>query len=200
MAGTLTHFTYSLLGSLSLPGTIDQYLDPLSSTWTLLSRNALPLFCAPVPGRMQVDGQSLDPPALHLANCEYCSPRCHAISHDRKPAQQTEHETADRRVILFGHVQPEALVEIGDVRRARNEHQIGSLARLGLGWLVLLVENLADDLLEQILHRHEPRCSAILVQHDGEVLLEAFEVGEHFFHFAGARHDVNRPHDRPHVE
>ena len=62
--------------------------------------------------------------------------------------------------------------------------------------LVVLVENLADDLLEQILHRHEARRAAVLVEHDRHVLLESLEVGEHLFDLARAGHDVHRPHDR----
>ena len=64
----------------------------------------------------------------------------------------------------------------------------------------MLVENLADDLLQQVFHRHDARRAAVLVEHHGHVRLEALEVGQHFLHLARARHHVHRAHHVPHGE
>ena len=75
--------------------------------------------------------------------------------------------------------------------RARHDDEVRALALGMLRRLVVLVENLADDLLEQILHRHETRRAAVLVEHDRHVLLETLEVGEHLFDLARAGDDVD---------
>jgi len=48
---------------------------------------------------------------------------------------------------------------------------------------IVLIEDLADDLLEQVFHRHQAGRAAVLVEHDREMRLEALHVGEHIFHF-----------------
>jgi hypothetical protein len=54
----------------------------------------------------------------------------------------------------------------------------------GAGRVVVLVEDLAHDLLEQVLHGHHARGAAVLVEHDREMLLAPLEVGEHLLHLA----------------
>ena len=44
--------------------------------------------------------------------------------------------------------------------------------------MIVLVENLPDDLLENVLERHDPRRSAVLVDDDRHVLLAALELAE----------------------
>ena len=60
---------------------------------------------------------------------------------------------------------------------------------------VVLVEDRPDDFLQQVLHRDQPRGSAVFVEHDGHVGLEPLHVGEHVLDLPGAGHEVGRPHD-----
>ena len=52
---------------------------------------------------------------------------------------------------------------------------------------IVLVEDRPDDLLEQVLHRDQPRGAAVLVEHHGQVGLEPLHVGQHVLDLAGAR-------------
>ena len=79
---------------------------------------------------------------------------------------------------------------------AGDDDEVWALALGMLRRLVVFVEDLADDLLEKIFHRHESRRAAEFVEHDRHMLLEPLEVGEHFLDLARARHDVHGPHDR----
>ena len=152
----------------------------------------LPRLRPPVAHRVQVHRERLDAPPVHLAHGEHRVARRHAVAHDRQPAERAEDVAADRRVLVVGHLEAEPLVELPDVRRARDQHVGVRIRRRQLLRLVVLVEDLADDLLEQILHRHDARRAAVLVEHHRHVLLEPLEVGEHLLHLARARHHVHR--------
>ena len=66
--------------------------------------------------------------------------------------------------------------------------------RLGLD--VVLVADLADDLLEQILERHQARRAAVLVDDDGHLDLLALELLEQLGHALGLGHEGGRPDER----
>ena len=90
------------------------------------------------------------------------------------------------------------LVQLADVgaprdkslARARVKRRFSILGR------IVLVQDLAHDLLEQIFHSDDAGGAAVLVQHHSHVLLESLEIGEHFLDFARAGNHVHRPHDR----
>ena len=58
---------------------------------------------------------------------------------------------------------------------------------------VVLVADLADDLLEQVLDRHEARGAAVLVDHDRDLHLLALELLEQLRHPLGLGHEGGRP-------
>ena len=66
--------------------------------------------------------------------------------------------------------------------------------RLGLD--VVLVANLADDLLEQVLDRHQAGGAAVLVDDDRALRLLALELLQQLRHALGLRHDDRRPQQR----
>src|SRR6185503_3741389 len=86
--------------------------------------------------RVQIDGERLDAATFHLPHREDRSPGGDSIPDNRQPAQRAEDIPADRGIVVRRHVEPEPLVELVDVRRARHDHEIRSLA---LGMLERLV-------------------------------------------------------------
>ena len=66
--------------------------------------------------------------------------------------------------------------------------------RLGLD--VVLVADLADDLLEQILERHQAGSPAVLVHHDRHLHLLPLELLEELGDALGLRHEGGRAHQR----
>src|SRR5438477_11661129 len=127
---------------------------------------------------MQVDGQSLDPAAVHLAHGKDCSSGDHPIADDRKPPKHTKDVATDRSVVFVRNGEPKVLVELTDVRAARNESL--SRARMQRSFRVLrrvvLVEYLADDLLEQVFHCYHAGSSPVFIEHYCHVLLQPLEV------------------------
>jgi hypothetical protein len=61
----------------------------------------------------------------------------------------------------------------------------------------VLVEDRPDDLLEQILHRHESRGAAVLVEDHGQMHLEPLHVRQDVLHFPRSGDEERRAHDRP---
>ena len=63
--------------------------------------------------------------------------------------------------------------------------------------LVVLVLDLADDLLEEVLDRHQARRAAVLVEHDRDVDLAPLELVEQVVDRHRLRHEHRRPQQRP---
>ncbi len=61
---------------------------------------------------------------------------------------------------------------------------------------VVLVLDLADDLLEEVFHRHEPGDAAVLVDDDGHLLLGLLELLEQVGHLHRFRYEEDRPDER----
>ena len=79
--------------------------------------------------------------------------------------------------------------------RAEHERAVAFVDdRLGLD--VVLVADLADDLLEQILEVTRPGGAAVLVDDDGHLHLLALEFLQQLRHALGLRHERGRPHER----
>src|SRR5207302_5204147 len=88
-----------------------------------------------------------------------------------------------------------------DVDLAVEEEAASAFVDNRFGLDVVLVADLADDLLEQILDRHEPRGPAVFVDHDRALRLLALELLQQLGDALGFRHDDRRAHQRrdPHV-
>jgi hypothetical protein len=88
----------------------------------------------------------------------------------RQPSEGAEHISTDRGVVVIGHGELILIVQLADIRAAWNDHLARSRGTCFWLGLIVLVENLADDLLQEVLHRHDARCAAVLVEHDRHVL------------------------------
>jgi hypothetical protein len=58
---------------------------------------------------------------------------------------------------------------------------------------VVLVADLADDLLDQILQRHQPGRPAVFIDDDGHVDPARLQVGQQIIGFFRLRHEQRRP-------
>ena len=105
----------------------------------------------------------------------------HLVSCARQPAEELDDERADRLAELgVRHLHADraqllhrrAPVDLPGVLGARD---LDDLLRL----LVELVADLADDLLEQVLHRHDAARAAVLVDDDRDGHLLALHLAHH---------------------
>ena len=108
-------------------------------------------------------------------------------------AELVQHEAADRVVLLvLGQAELEALVDLVDRHDAGDERgAVGSPADLGR-LDVVLVGDLADQLLEQVLEGDEAGRAAVLVDDDGEVHLLLAHLPQQLGHPLGLGHEPRR--------
>ena len=88
----------------------------------------------------------------------------------RQPTELTQHNAADGVVFVLAEFSAEVLVELVH-RRHRLHHEFIALARLDQVVVVkiVLVADLAHDLLQHILDRHQARHLAVFIHHDRHV-------------------------------
>ena len=77
---------------------------------------------------------------------------------------------------------------------ALNTHDAVSLFDNRLGLDVVLVADLADDLLDQILEADKTCGAAVLVDDDGQLYLLSLKLLQELRHALGLRHEGRRPH------
>src|SRR5205823_14785916 len=121
----------------------------------------------------------------------------HAIADDGQPSERAEYETTNRRIVLVGHTQTKPLVQFADVRRAGDDDNVRAFTLRRFRRLVVLVEDLTNDLLAQIFHRHHARRTAVFIENDRHVLFQTLEIGEDLFDFPRAGLHVDGLDDGP---
>ena len=84
------------------------------------------------------------------------------------------------------------IVQLVDADLAAEDEHAVALVLDGLGLDVVLVANLADDLLEQVLDRDQARGAAVFVDDDGRLHLLALELLQQVGHPLGLGHEVRR--------
>ncbi|MEO6331799.1 MAG: hypothetical protein ABIV11_06130, partial [Gemmatimonadaceae bacterium] len=112
---------------------------------------------------MEIHGQGLYPATIHLPHGKDRAARSDTVAGRGKSAERSENVASDRGIVLVGYFESEALVQIADVRAARYQRLPAARFDRLFRWVIVLVEDLANDLLEQILHRDDARGSAELV-------------------------------------
>ena len=111
----------------------------------------------------------------------------------RQPAEVVGDEPADGDEIVLGELQVEELLHLLDLDAAGNRVVAGRvLDDLGLLGVVLVLD-LAHDLLDHVLHGHEPGDAAVLVDDDGHLLLGLLELLEQVGHLHGLGDEDDRP-------
>src|SRR4051812_48858884 len=135
---------------------------------------ALPIALLDLRGRRGMQPQAPHPAAIHLHHLEGVGADRHAIARARQPPELTEDVAADGGVIRIVEGGVVLGVELGDRHRPVEARGAVGGARPVLP--IVLVEDGADDLFEQILHRDQAGGTAVLVEHHGEMGLESLHV------------------------
>ena len=125
---------------------------------------------------------------------------CEPVELERLPdgrhaADAGQHVAADglEALGLDRHVQP--IAHLVDAGLGAEHPRSVALVHDRLGLDVVLVADLADDLLEQVLERHQPGRPAVLVDHDRHLHLAALEFLQELGHALGLGHEHRRTHE-----
>ena len=122
---------------------------------------------------------------------------------DRRHAAEVRQQVAADRLEPFPlDLDAEPLRHLVDVHLAVEHEPAAAFVDDRLGLDVVLVANLADDLLEQVLDRHEAGGAAVLVDDDGDLRLLPLELLQQLGHALALRDDHRRAQqrgDRPRV-
>ena len=104
-------------------------------------------------------------------------------------AETVEHQACERLVFAFWHLEAGCVFDLVVVQRGGHH---GRTLRLDAGHergrLVVLVVDLADDLLEDILERDDACRAAMLVDDHGELVAPLAQIDEELIEFARLRH------------
>ena len=140
----------------------------------------------------------LHPPPLHRHDLEGPRPDDDAVPDPRQPPELAEEKSAERRIVPVVEFHPPGRVEFRQGHRPVEQRGLPGRRRRRVGPVaVMLVEDRPDDLLQQVLHRHQPRRAPVLVEHHREVDLEPLHVGQHVLDFPGAGHEERLAPDAP---
>ena len=127
------------------------------------------------------DPDAADAPALQLLGDEEMAVHLDRLTFGRDVAADGEHEAADGVPVPGGQLGTEDLVHLVHGHLARDP-ELAAAERHDQGLVdVELVDDLADELLDQVLEGHDAGGAAVLVDDDGEVEL----AGLHLAHEGG---------------
>ncbi|GMA20065.1 hypothetical protein GCM10025862_20860 [Arsenicicoccus piscis] len=113
---------------------------------------------------------------------------------DRDPPESLGEQTAHGVDVLLVQVEVELVGEVVDVQGGRDPVAVLPQLLDALGLLVVLVVDLADDLLDDVLHRDQARGAAVLVHDDREVGLVLLHLAQQVVDRLAVRHEVDRAH------
>ena len=145
-------------------------------------------------GSSRRTGEAADPPARHLVHRELVAVDRDPLALPRHPAELRQHQAAHGAHVLAAELVAQPALELGERHAAL--HPPAGLVELQhrrdlVG--VVLVVDLADDLLEDVLEGDDPRGAAELVHHHGEVAGSALEVAELAVERLALGHERRRP-------
>src|SRR5687767_8055492 len=141
------------------------------------------------------DADPADPPALDRLDDEAHAAAAHLLPRLREAAELVDDEAADR-VVVGGRVEVverEGLAHVLEWRAPVDECLALGDGHDELLLDVVLVADLAHDLLHDVLERDEPRGTAVLVDDDGHVVLLLLHLAEQLVDLLRLRDEVRRP-------
>src|SRR4051794_20438308 len=139
------------------------------------------------------DAHPADAPALHPLG-----PQAAAVVVDCLPLgghvpEQEVDEPADGVVVALGELGVEQLVELVDGHAGIDPHVAAGKGLDRRLLHVVLVDDLAHQLLDEILEGDQAGGAAVLVDHDGHVALLLLHLRQQLGHPLGLGHEVGRP-------
>ena len=127
----------------------------------------------------------LEPPAVDRAH----------VAGRRDLAESIEHESGQRLVLPLGHLEAGQVPDLVGMQRRRDDggpHRLDPGQRRGD--LVVLVVDLADELLEDVLERDDAGGAAVLVDDDRQLLSALAEFDQQLVEVARLGHREHRRH------
>src|SRR5437762_7124809 len=111
---------------------------------------------------------------LHSALARACDLEAHpsrhyAVTWFRHATEPLENEAGEGLVLALGQIPTKTLVHLEDGRPRAHEEDTGSHLPVELSWGIIFVLDLADNLLHEILDRHESDRASVLVDHQRHV-------------------------------
>jgi hypothetical protein len=109
--------------------------------------------------------------------------------------ERGQHQAGHRLEVLLGQAPVERLVQLVDV--GAGGHPVAAVGQPldGGGRAVVLVLDLADDLLDDVLERDDPGGAAVLVHHDRELAAPLLHLAQQVVDALGLRHEVRLAHE-----
>src|ERR671919_1402119 len=145
-------------------------------------------------GREELDLEPLDARAVDLDHLEAEAVIGDLVASLGGSSELPEDEACNRVVVLLWQLLLELLVEVVDRERAVDAQAPVLEPFQRLVREVVLVLDLADDLLEQVLERDDALEGPVLVDDEGHVLVRAPELGQHGGEVLRLGHDVAVAH------
>ena len=133
-------------------------------------------------------------PALHPLRGQFQTSHLDGAPEDRHTSTDLVQQTADGVHLVLIDDDTQGFFEVIDVHR-RGHAPVVRVDLLDVGILpVVFVDDLADDLLEDVLDRDQPRSAAVFVDDDRNVLLVALHLLEEHIGQLALRHENRRTH------
>src|SRR5256714_11939859 len=119
-----------------------------------------------------------DTPTVHRGDLEPVALDLDRVSDGREAAEAAKHETADRVVWLVRQLDAEALAESVERCEPIDHERARAFFFERRRFAIELVVDLADELLDDVLERHEPGRAAEFIEDDRELHALASELGQ----------------------
>ncbi len=145
--------------------------------------------------RHALDLQRVQPAAVGAQTRKRKPPMRRRFAALRQPAERLQHEAADGVEFVVGEVGAEMRVEVGDLGlRLDAEAAVGLGDDVVLALVeVVLVLDVADDLLQHVLDRDEARHAAVFVDDDRDVVAVGAELAQQHVEPLRLRHEHRGP-------
>src|SRR5437879_716996 len=123
-------------------------------------------------------------------------PRHYTITWLRHATEPLENEAGEGLVLALGQIPTKTLVDLEDGRPRAHEEDTGSHLPVELSWGIIFVLDLADNLLHEILDRHESDRASVLVDHQRHVPPLGLQSAEELRQRLRCGDEERLPHDR----
>src|SRR5438034_10686145 len=132
---------------------------------TLARRSAGRLRSIPAPDRLGLaPGHLLHGALARACDLEAHPSRHYAVTWFRHATEPLENEAGEGLVLALGQIPTKTLVHLEDGRPRAHEEDTGSHLPVELSWGIIFVLDLPDNLLHEILDRHESDRASVLVE------------------------------------
>ena len=148
--------------------------------------------------RLPAEAHAVDPLALGVHDLDHEAAVVDPLARARDAAEGRRHQAADRpHVVAVGERGLQRLLQPVDVHAAGDQERAVGLDADRLRLQVVLVLDLAHDLLDDVLHRHQAGDAAVLVDGDREGDPAGLELLQQLRDLLRLRHQVGLAHQRP---